>query len=435
MEIMSIGEKIKMLRKKVGLRQDELTDDLITRSLVSMLESDKRNLNKKTAAIIASKLNVYYETLGQEITAEYLLESKEIQASKMIDGYIEEMYQLLYDKKNNHERRVNEVLLKAKKLATTWGLENKLSEIYFFEGEYDCELEKYNRAIMSFFNALEHRLESKEYESISEVFMNLSKCYAELEQFQEAIEYSQKAVDVLLKNDTTSSNEIETMHPLNLIVYYTKTKQFDAVLSSTSALKNVGNVSQSAVLKATIYEANASRNIKNYEKTQRIYEKLLNKEHKLDLEMLARIYLGKSQLFVSIAETQKALESCNESFRITEKIGDAVSSKFLLEIAKQYFELGKFEIALDVLGVAQKKAEEHYKLKEQFEVFIFRAEVFKKQNDFSKAETYLLQAEKMTSEENIKFNLTRLYSLYSELHFEMGNMDKCMLYLKKIRKC
>ena len=84
MKVLSIGEKIKQLRMDIGLNQDDLTNDEITRSLISMIENNRRSLTHNTAKIIATTLNQYYSNLGKHITAEYLLETKPQQAERLI---------------------------------------------------------------------------------------------------------------------------------------------------------------------------------------------------------------------------------------------------------------------------------------------------------------------------------------------------------------
>jgi len=52
MRVLSTGEKIKNLRKGIGLKQEDIVSDEITRSLISMVENNKRNLTYKTAKVL-----------------------------------------------------------------------------------------------------------------------------------------------------------------------------------------------------------------------------------------------------------------------------------------------------------------------------------------------------------------------------------------------
>jgi transcriptional regulator with XRE-family HTH domain len=71
------GEKIKNLRKKLGMRQQELEDENLTRAFISMIETGKRGLSKDTARVIAEKINNKAIKLGMSlnIDEQYLLRS------------------------------------------------------------------------------------------------------------------------------------------------------------------------------------------------------------------------------------------------------------------------------------------------------------------------------------------------------------------------
>lgn len=76
MEVISAGEKIKRLRTDLGLKQEDISNDEITRSLISMIENNKRNLTIRSAKIISRELNKYYINLGEKISTDRLLESE-----------------------------------------------------------------------------------------------------------------------------------------------------------------------------------------------------------------------------------------------------------------------------------------------------------------------------------------------------------------------
>jgi len=86
-EILSPGDKIKLHRTKLNLTQEHIIDDTISKSLISMIEQDKRNLTERTAKIIAGRLNKYYESMGQSgqtVTPENLMETEEEQMKRLI---------------------------------------------------------------------------------------------------------------------------------------------------------------------------------------------------------------------------------------------------------------------------------------------------------------------------------------------------------------
>ena len=74
-----IGEKIKKLRKELGLTQKDVCGEYMTRNMLSLIESDSAMPSIETAEYIASRLN---------ITLSYLFESEE---NKSKNSAIEEI--------------------------------------------------------------------------------------------------------------------------------------------------------------------------------------------------------------------------------------------------------------------------------------------------------------------------------------------------------
>jgi len=95
MELLTPGEKIKKLRRELGLKQDDLTNEEVSKSLISMIEGNKRGLTEGTANIIAQSLNRYYGSMEKTITPEYLLETPQEQIQKIVMKEKEELKELV----------------------------------------------------------------------------------------------------------------------------------------------------------------------------------------------------------------------------------------------------------------------------------------------------------------------------------------------------
>lgn len=95
-EIMSIGDKLRNLRKKYNLSQEDLAGNVITRNLISQIEHNKANLTRSAAKIMLDNLKKICEkkTTVIDESIDYLLESEETQANKVLDRYIRELRDL-----------------------------------------------------------------------------------------------------------------------------------------------------------------------------------------------------------------------------------------------------------------------------------------------------------------------------------------------------
>ena len=79
MQILSLGEKIKKLRKGQNMTLKELAGDRITAAQISHIERDKSHTSQELLEYLADKLGV---------SVDYLLETKEMQSKKITDNLI-----------------------------------------------------------------------------------------------------------------------------------------------------------------------------------------------------------------------------------------------------------------------------------------------------------------------------------------------------------
>ena len=63
---MTLGEKIKSERRRLGLSQTQLAGDKITRNMISAIESDKANPSISTLSYLAERLSVSLSYLFSE---------------------------------------------------------------------------------------------------------------------------------------------------------------------------------------------------------------------------------------------------------------------------------------------------------------------------------------------------------------------------------
>ena len=79
MNILSLGEKIKKLRKEKNMTLKELAGDRITAAQISHIERDKSHTSQELLEYLAYQLDV---------SVDYLLETKEMQSKKLTDNLI-----------------------------------------------------------------------------------------------------------------------------------------------------------------------------------------------------------------------------------------------------------------------------------------------------------------------------------------------------------
>lgn len=225
MKIISTGEKIKQLRIDIGLNQDDLTNDEITRSLISMIENNKRNLTYRAAKVIADSLNQYYINLGKRITPDYLLESEVEQAQRLIKERLDEMQQLIDHPMVGNENQVVENFKKLIKFARQWKLDSMVAQLYETRGKYYFNTYRYNAAISDSISALEYYLEKKNYDKAITLYFQIGNCYFQLMLYDQALLYYNRALALVHTNPSENTDRDQMLLMYNRILCYYRQKK------------------------------------------------------------------------------------------------------------------------------------------------------------------------------------------------------------------
>lgn len=433
MEILSPGKKIKLLRKKIGLRQDQLTDDKITRSLISMIENGKRRLNRKTATIIAFKLNQFYKNLGKEVTAEYLLESEEEQARKIINHYLEGLMPIIESKNESDYQHVHESFNKMLSLAKEWKLRDKEAEVLTARGTYYYDCNRLNAAMIDYANALEYYIEVREENPIADLYIKISNCHIKMGFIDQALFYCDKAYALSQDVKLANSSEIKGQALYNKIRCYIAEKRYDLALQEIDRYKDVKGISEKKLEEVLLIEANTYLSLRNYEKAKRIYDKLLNKAEDMPLDKLARIYCESANLYKLTGDHQEAREQIEKAASLKNRINIQDLPQYFLALAKGYQSINEIDKAI----ISLEEGIEASKLERDDATLVVSliaiAEIYRMQNKLELAEIKLLQAESQLEIKNNKMKLREIYTLLGELYSEMGSFEKGKLYFRKIK--
>lgn len=133
-EILPTGVKLKKLREKYKLNQDDLAGNEITRNLISQIEHGKARLTRHAAEIMFKNLQGICNNRDIETDEdiEYLLEDEESQANKILDRYITELKDLSVYKDGMFQNKLDEV----ENFTVNWNIIDKKIIIFELAGDY-----------------------------------------------------------------------------------------------------------------------------------------------------------------------------------------------------------------------------------------------------------------------------------------------------------
>ncbi|MGG7164887.1 hypothetical protein [Clostridium ihumii] len=213
-EILSPGEKIKVIRRKFKIKQQDITGGEITRNLISIIENNKANLTENVAQILSNNINKFCseKNINFSITPEYLLEDVHSQVNKICDDYIEFIESTPINKIDTIEYSFDELEYFLKK----YNCREKKCVIFKKIGDKFLSCDNKSKAYNYYIKAYENYIIGDEGILIFSLLINLIRCCIELEKFDEALTFINFAEINLIKLKEEESYEL---HYNSIICY------------------------------------------------------------------------------------------------------------------------------------------------------------------------------------------------------------------------
>jgi len=435
-EILSSGEKIRRLRTNIGLKQEDITDEVISKSLVSMLEQGKRGLTQQTAEIIAECLNRYYKKLGKEITAEYLLETEEEQIRKEILKNIEHLAKAIkYN--NTDEALVHNTFDMAMELIEKGNFTEELIELKILKGNFYYNDYQYKDAVAEYLDALDHCGRVQNYGQIARVFILLGRTYQMQMMIDNAVVHYSKAYDTAIANDTPNKELIKAQSLFNQILCYRKMKRYGLVISHINYFKDLKwqeEQFRDYLNQVKLIEANTFRDIENWDRAIELYNKLLEDEANLEAETLFLVYENYAVLHRNKGDFTLAIEYIQKAFGVKDNVELNYIPALYLYQATCYNLEEEYDKVITLLESGLRLAEMVSKKQIVIEFRFAFVEIYLQLQKFDKALQQLQIVEESIDRSVSKPLLYDLYSFYIQVYNGLEDGEKCKEYAIKIRQ-
>ncbi|GAB6087251.1 hypothetical protein [Alkaliphilus crotonatoxidans] len=434
MKIMSTGEKIRKLRTDIGLNQDDLTNDEITRSLISMIENNKRNLTYRAATVIASALNQYYPNLGKEITPDFLLETEVEQAQRLIKEELDDMQELLKNPSQQNEAQVEKGIKNLIEFAQEWKLDSVVAELQMTRGRFHYDTYQYNHALQDFFSALTYYLKKEEYDKVASLYNLIGTSHYQLMLIDQALLYFTQLEAILNFHRPDNYDRMNMALLFNKILCYRRQNRHDLVLKAVGQFKEIARSDDDVNQRIAIIEANTYRDIQHFDKAIKLYNRILKKSEKLTIDNLMLVYENIAELYEMKGDYEKSLHYINSAFEYKNIIETNYYPYLLHCKAKIYWKLNKIDEAINLINSGLMLAEKVTKIETLLDLHLLLVEIHINTNKFNIAEKNLIQLEEFVTTNEIKDKLLELYTYCIELYCKTNNVEKCMEYTLKVRK-
>lgn len=233
MDFSAVGEKIKELRKQVGLSQKELSHNICTQAQISKIEKGEVLPLSSTLYLISQRLGIdvnYFFDIGTTPRLDYVLEtSRQLKAARRSTDYntikqiveIEENNPLFTRNKKHYQillwhkaiyvyeigkelARASQLIDEAIQLTFDTIYTEKELEIFISKGIFYYEDGKIEESLKIYCEALDH-LKNIPYlqdDTIkSRLYFNIAKSLTDLKQYEKSITFCKDGIDWAINKD------------------------------------------------------------------------------------------------------------------------------------------------------------------------------------------------------------------------------------------
>ncbi|MEG3040850.1 MAG: hypothetical protein RR891_02520 [Clostridium sp.] len=309
-EILTPGEKVFKIRKRICARQEDIAGTQVTRNLISQIENDKINLTPITANFICDNINKIIEQKdikGIEVTAEMLLEDIPTQLNRIADNYITQLRTIKLEEHKNDF--LKEKILEVENFIAKWNIDYiRQAETYAVIGEIYFELEDFYESSFKMSLAIDLALKAKKYEKAIKYIINASnKLYNSGGSSLEQLRSMRAALNLYEDNNLNDHNILSNIY-FNMAIHYWKLKLFENSIEYLDKVSKF-NLDISKQLDVNLLKANCLEDNKQFTLAEELYINTLTVALKYsNVTIISKIYNSLGDLYRIINNKENSIK-------------------------------------------------------------------------------------------------------------------------------
>jgi transcriptional regulator with XRE-family HTH domain len=363
-KVITSGEKLKEIRRRYNIKQYELSGNMITRNMISMLETDKAGLTKGTAEILIKNIQKICEerSIDCDITLEYLLESAERQAKKICDGFIE---LLNCTPKKIFESQFQKNLNEIQKLLDKYKLKKQKIAIYTKLGETFKDSRDFNKAYSYSLRAFESSNDLFNDPELIGLIIDISYCCNNLKRYKETLDFNRLAY-IYMDN---IPEQQEYSIKFNNVIAYKNLKDYDSALKEIEEMEDLFktklNTDLFEKINVMILKANCLNEKSFYIDALQIHKKILTlSESNIEIHLVTLCNI--IEIYIAMNDSKNLKEYIDKSIFHLKQYEQLESKKYSSEIYNDIglgcYIINKFEMSKIYFNEAVKEAKEYKKV-------------------------------------------------------------------------
>ena len=421
MNILSLGEKIKKLRKEKNMTLKELAGDRITAAQISHIERDKSHTSYELLEYLSERLDV---------SIDYLLETKEMQSKKITDNLIlqSEIY-IKRDALDEAEKEIHEII----EICEEYGLSENYGKCNYLLG--DIYLKRKDGATANFYfeKALFYFIKNDDKKRIFQCYMNIANIYFDEEFYQVSLTNYYFAKDILEEINIDDPDTYKELYS-KISKCYMKLNDSEKSLEFIEKIGNIDNdyspeqEIELLVLKAKklLAEGEYVKSKDYFAKALKIIEKEENKDK------LAQIYLTVGSIYAEMGDNEKFLEYSEKVYDIKKNDTDEYMMNSLSNIIQSYIDADDFEMAKKYSKLALAAAIKNKSKYDEYKALKYYCDIYKYKGETDISIEYLIKCIEIVSKLDEEKILGNLYIELGQLYSGISKEKELECYQKGI---
>lgn len=410
MNILSLGEKIKKIRKEKNMTLKELAGDRITAAQISHIERDKSHTSYELLEYLADKLGV---------SVDYLLETKEMQSKKITDNLI--LKSEIYIKCNDLEKAEDQIkeiieICKEYKLTENYGKCNDLL------AEINCKNGDYSSAVYYYEKALYYFIKNEDKDDIYNSYVNIGNIYMLDKFYKGALTHFMFAKEVLDESNIEDGDVYKELYS-KISECYMKLGEPQRSLDFMQKIDKIDNEDCiKEEVDILVLKAKNLLSVGKYAESKECFNKALEIIQKEENKnRLAKVYLTMSKIYSEIGDIDKHLEYSQKVYDLTKRDQNKYMMESLFNMIESYVKREEYDIAQKYCKLALvssiKNKDKYY----EYKSLKFYSDMYKNKDEIEMSIEYLnkcIEISKGLEDEKI------LASLYIELGKLYSNVSR-----------
>jgi HTH-type transcriptional regulator, quorum sensing regulator NprR len=343
-KFLDTGEKIKDLRKKLNIKQEELNIIGVSRNFISMIENGKRKLPQCTAVKLmeifkkkADELNI-----NLDVDENWLMISAKAQATEFCNEKLDSNFP-------------NEDIDTMTSLVKEYNIQELVPKVYMLKANNLYDKRLYEEAFTYYYEILDN-LKNDNTEKAS-IYNKLSKCKIMMLNYMEAITYLNKCYEYcILSNDIATKKNCL----YNMALTYFKLGSYELSLNSMDSFIKLCDLSKDfkEYIWAILLESNCYIENKKYQKSINMLSDIIDKFKDTEDLLLGYVYNNLGLSYLENNELDKALLNLDKAEIIRQSKDRYNLSHTIFNKAKILMKQKMMEQSLELVNKSIALAEE-----------------------------------------------------------------------------